>query len=154
MSTIVRPGVLLALSLIACRRESPMSPQVITTATFAPSLGVDLAASTAAPSGLYHRDLVVGTGAEATAGQQVTVHYAGAFIDGKEFDASRKRGPFAFRLGGGRVIAGWDQGVAGMRVGGTRQLIVPSSLGYGADDYGPIPGGSILVFTVELLGID
>ncbi len=100
-------------------------------------------------------DEVVGKGAEAVTGHDVTVHYVGTFTSGKKFDSSRDRGtPFTFRLGAGQVIKGWDLGVAGMKVGGKRKLTVPPELGYGAADYGPIPGGSTLVFEVELLGVN
>lgn len=107
-------------------------------------------------------DLVVGQGAEATAGSKVTVHYTGWLYDrgaadhkGKEFDSSRKGGqPFSFVLGAGQVISGWDQGVAGMRVGGQRRLVIPSSLAYGdAGAGGVIPPKATLVFDVELLGV-
>ncbi|MBK9752707.1 MAG: FKBP-type peptidyl-prolyl cis-trans isomerase [Nannocystis sp.] len=100
-------------------------------------------------------DLRVGTGAEAKAGQRVGVHYVGTLVDGKKFDSSRDRGePFGFRLGAGEVIAGWDQGVAGMRIGGLRKLTIPSHLGYGAAGYpGLIPANATLVFEVELLSL-
>lgn len=100
-------------------------------------------------------DVVVGTEAEAVAGKKVTVHYTGVFADGKKFDSSRDRGePFTFTLGAGQVIQGWDIGVQGMKVGGKRILVVPPSLGYGANDYGPIPGNSTLIFEVELLKVE
>jgi FKBP-type peptidyl-prolyl cis-trans isomerase len=100
-------------------------------------------------------DVVVGTEAEAVAGKNVTVHYTGVFADGKKFDSSRDRGePFTFTLGAGQVIQGWDIGVQGMKVGGKRILVVPPSLGYGANDYGPIPGNSTLIFEVELLKVE
>lgn len=100
-------------------------------------------------------DVVVGTGAEAVTGKKVTVHYTGTFIDGKVFDSSVTRGePFAFTLGGGQVIKGWDQGVVGMKIGGKRKLTIPPQLGYGMSDYGPIPGGSTLLFEVELLKVE
>jgi FKBP-type peptidyl-prolyl cis-trans isomerase len=101
------------------------------------------------------KDLVVGKGAEAKAGDSVKVHYAGTLTDGKEFDASKKRGqPFEFELGAGRVIKGWDQGVAGMKVGGKRKLTIPPSLGYGARGSPPvIPPNSTLLFDVELLEV-
>jgi len=102
-------------------------------------------------------DLVVGDGTEATAGKKVTVHYVGvAFRTGEEFDASWNRGrPFEFRLGKGQVIPGWDQGVAGMRVGGRRRLTIPSALAYGARGAGGvIPPHEPLVFVVDLLSVD
>jgi len=101
------------------------------------------------------QDTVVGTGDTAVAGDLVTVHYVGHFVDGKVFDSSVARGePFQFFLGRGTVIKGWDQGVVGMKVGGTRLLSVPPELGYGPNDYGPIPGGSTLVFEIQLLKVE
>lgn len=122
--------------------------------TFAPSLGVDLSTMAVTSSGLHMRDDVVGTGAEAMPGQQVSVHYTGWLPDGTKFDSSVDRGkPFVFPLGGGRVIAGWDEGLQGMKVGGTRTLVIPPALGYGPRTIGPIPPNSTLVFRVELLGV-
>jgi FKBP-type peptidyl-prolyl cis-trans isomerase len=121
---------------------------------FAPSLGVDPRTMAVSASGLYMRDDVVGTGAEAMPGQEVSVHYTGWLPDGKKFDSSVDRGkPFVFPLGAGRVIAGWDEGVEGMKIGGTRTLIIPPDLGYGVRGVGPIPPNSTLVFRVELLGV-
>lgn len=96
-----------------------------------------------------------GTGAEANAGQRVTVHYVGTLTDGKKFDSSRDRGRgFTFTLGKGEVIKGWDQGVAGMKVGEVRKLTIPPDLAYGARGFPPvIPPNSTLVFEVELLGL-
>jgi FKBP-type peptidyl-prolyl cis-trans isomerase FkpA len=104
-------------------------------------------------SGLQYWDIVVGTGATAVAGKTVTVHYTGWLTDGKKFDSSVDHGqPFSFPLGGGRVIKGWDEGVAGMKVGGKRQLRVPPELGYGARGAGGvIPPNATLIFDVELL---
>lgn len=102
---------------------------------------------------LMIQDVVVGTGAEAKAGNTVTVEYVGAFTDGNVFDTSRGREPFTFSLGAGQVIKGWDQGVAGMKVGGKRILLIPSSLGYGATGAGPIPPNTTLMFEVELLEV-
>jgi peptidylprolyl isomerase/FKBP-type peptidyl-prolyl cis-trans isomerase FkpA len=97
---------------------------------------------------------VVGTGAEARAGLQVEVHYTGRLLDGKQFDSSRGGSPFSFKLGAGQVIKGWDQGVAGMRVGGQRKLTIPPELGYGMRGFpGVIPPQATLVFDVELLGV-
>ena len=107
------------------------------------------------PGGLQYIDVVVGTGAEARPGQNVSVHYTGWLTSGQKFDSSRDRGqPFTFPLGGGRVIQGWDAGVAGMRVGGQRRLIIPPQMGYGARGAGGvIPPNATLVFDVELLRV-
>lgn len=108
------------------------------------------------PADLVIEDLEVGDGPEAVAGSVVTVHYVGvAWSTGAQFDASWDRNdPFGFRLGAGQVIAGWDQGVAGMRVGGRRRLTIPPHLGYGASGAGGvIAGGETLVFVVDLLNV-
>jgi FKBP-type peptidyl-prolyl cis-trans isomerase len=109
------------------------------------------------PSGggsLVVEDLVVGTGATAVSGDTVTVHYLGTFTNGAKFDSSYDRGtPFSFRVGAGQVIAGFDQGVTGMRVGGKRRLTIPPALGYGSTGAGSIPPNTTIVFEVELLSI-
>lgn len=106
------------------------------------------------PSGLKIQDLRVGKGPVAKAGQNVTVNYRGTLTNGKMFDQSYGRGPFTFGLGRGEVIRGWDEGVAGMRVGGKRKLIIPAKLGYGSAGAGAdIPPNATLVFQVELLKI-
>lgn len=110
--------------------------------------------SGAAPTKLIVKELIPGTGAEAKAGQSVTVNYVGVlYKGGKVFDSSWKRNePFVFTLGRGQVIAGWDQGVAGMKVGGRRELIIPAPLAYGAKGSPPtIPANAALVFVVDLL---
>ncbi|MGC4121167.1 MAG: FKBP-type peptidyl-prolyl cis-trans isomerase [Myxococcales bacterium] len=105
-------------------------------------------------AGLIKEDLVVGTGAEATAGKRVSVHYTGTLTDGKKFDSSVGRGPFDFKLGGGQVIQGWDQGIAGMKVGGKRKLTIPPELAYGDRGFpGAIPPKATLIFEVELLDV-
>jgi FKBP-type peptidyl-prolyl cis-trans isomerase FkpA len=107
-------------------------------------------------SGLVIEDIVEGSGAAAAAGQHVTVHYTGWLTDGTKFDSSKDRNePFDFPLGARHVIAGWDEGVQGMKVGGTRKLTIPSQLGYGARGAGGvIPPNATLVFEVELLGVE
>ena len=112
------------------------------------------------PSGLQYEDATVGGGAEASTGQQVQVHYTGWLYNGGQqgakFDSSRDRNdPFAFALGAGMVIKGWDEGVAGMKVGGKRTLVIPPAMGYGERGAGGvIPPNATLVFDVELLGAD
>lgn len=137
---------------------------MIRSVLFAPAIALvmSVAASAATftlPGGTKAIDGKVGTGALAEPGRQVTVHYTGwlyqSGLRGTKFDSSRDRGqPFSFLLGSGEVILGWDEGVAGMRVGGTRTLIVPPAAGYGADSDGDIPPNSTLMFEVELLGVD
>jgi FKBP-type peptidyl-prolyl cis-trans isomerase FkpA len=113
--------------------------------------------SATAPTGggtLVIEDLVVGTGATAAAGDLVTVNYVGTLTNGTKFDSSYDRGqPYSFQVGAGQVIAGWDQGVPGMKVGGKRRLTIPPSLGYGGQANGPIPANSTLVFEIELVSI-
>jgi FKBP-type peptidyl-prolyl cis-trans isomerase FkpA len=126
--------------------------------------GVALAGCTSTPSSptptvtFTQSDLRLGSGTEAVAGMLLTVQYTGWLYDptkvdkrGVQFDTSTGRAPFQFTLGAGQVIAGWDQGLVGMKVGGVRQLIVPPSLGYGAVRNGPIPANASLVFEVELI---
>lgn len=110
----------------------------------------------AAPANLVVKDLKPGTGAEAKAGDQVSVQYIGVLYDnGSKFDSSYDHGqPFAFKLGAGQVIPGWDQGVAGMKVGGRRELIIPPDLAYGAQGQPPtIPANATLVFVIDLVSV-
>ncbi len=111
-------------------------------------------------SGLQYEDTIIGEGAEATAGQHVTVHYTGWLRNddgtaGNKFDSSKDRNaPFEFALGAGQVIRGWDEGVQCMKDGGARRLTIPSELGYGSRGAGGvIPGNATLIFDVELLGV-
>lgn len=145
--------MLLAVLTASCLDNSPFVPQIDNT-TFDPSLGVDLAASTKTASGLYYRDIIVSAGAEvpATGTTAVTTTYSLYLRNGDLVES----GTYPFTVGStgaGGAIAGYDEGVRGMRVGGIRQLIVPPSLGYGAQPQAGIPKNSILVFTVRLTSI-
>jgi FKBP-type peptidyl-prolyl cis-trans isomerase FkpA len=143
---------LVPLMLAACNSDDSTSNTTavpIESTTFASSLNVNLAASTKTASGLYYRDITVGTGTTLAAGQTVGMYYTGYLANGTQFDALNSGSPITFRLGSGAVIKGWDEGLVGMKVGGTRQLIIPPSLGYGAAGSGPIPPNAVMVFTVN-----
>lgn len=154
---IATPRLLLLLPLVvaaACGGDGG-SPATTSSAPAPAGAVADVAS-------LTRDDLVAGSGAEARPGMLVSVHYTGWLYDpsaadkrGRKFDSSKDRGqPFEFQLGKGDVIAGWDEGVQGMKVGGTRVLTIPSAMGYGARGAGgDIPGGAALVFEVELLGV-
>lgn len=137
--------------------SGPISQGTIMFRKIALALGLFASTATfATAEDLQITDLVVGTGAEAKAGDTVTVHYTGWLTDGKKFDSSVDRGdPFVFPLGAGRVIRGWDEGVAGMKVGGKRELVIPPHMGYGSRGAGGvIPPNATLKFEVELLGVN
>ncbi len=140
-----------AVVLLACA-ASPSA--TIATTTFEPSLGIDTTVMTPLRGGLWYRDLEPGTGAEATRGRTVAVYYTGLFASGSEFEATQPPDePVRFRLGAGEVIAGWDRGIAGMRVGGRRQLVIPPALAYGSRGTDRIPPNAVLVFTIELVEV-
>jgi FKBP-type peptidyl-prolyl cis-trans isomerase len=143
-------SVLLPLALAACL-SSTTEPSLATveTTTFASSLAVDLGTSTKTATGLYYRDITIGTGATLAKGQTVGVYYDGYFSDGTRFDhllasdATPAPTPFGFTLGSGQVIIGFDEGVTGMKIGGVRQIIIPPALAYGYQR------NDVLVFNVE-----
>ena len=143
-------GVFLPLG--GCGSEGSTGPKDPTELEFAASLGVNLAEMSKTSSGVYYKDLLVGDGAEVTAGATITVHYEGWLHNGTKFDSSRDRGePATFGLN--QVIRGWQDGVPGMKVGGIRKLVIPSQLGYGSQKAGSIPANSTLVFDIELLSV-
>lgn len=146
-------AALLAASLLAsCGGTDPVP--TIETTTFAASLGVNLAASTLQPNGVYYRDLTAGTGATVASGAHLYVHYTGWLPNGARFDSNEDPAtPFDFVYGQANVITAWNHGFTGMKVGGTRQLIIPPSAGYGAEAKGPIPANSILVFNVTVVDL-
>ena len=145
----------------ACMTLSPaLAADAAAPGTASPATAVPAPAHVKTESGLQYTDVVVGKGALAAPGKAVRVHYTGWLQKpdgsaGQKFDSSRDRGdPFAFALGGGQVIRGWDEGVAGMRVGGQRKLIIPAAIGYGARGAGGvIPPNATLLFDVELLDV-
>lgn len=144
--------------LVACTEAPPPRPSVSGSPqelAFAPALNVKLDSTELRPSGLYVHDLVVGSGAVADSMSTAEVHYTGWLADGTKFDSSHDGGQtFRFTIGAGQVIAAWDEGVRGMRVGGKRQLIVPPRLGYGDVGFPPaIPRMATLVFEVELVDL-
>ncbi len=151
------PAVFLLASIGACSNGdagNATGPSDPSSEVFASALGVNLANMRELASRLYVQDILVGSGAEAAAGKTLRVRYTGWLRTGQEFDSNRSAGaPFSFTLGAGRVIAGWDIGVAGMRVGGKRRLVLGSEYGYGAQGSGDIPPHATLVFDVELVSI-
>ncbi len=149
-------GLALLLIFAACGEESPDTG---TGPGAEPTVATDGGdceeGEVTTDTGLKIEDIECGDGAEATAGSLVTVHYEGTLEDGTKFDASRDHGqPFSFQLGGGQVIAGWDEGVEGMKIGGTRKLTIPPELGYGASGSPPvIPPNATLLFTIEMIDV-
>jgi FKBP-type peptidyl-prolyl cis-trans isomerase len=146
-----------ALSLTAaCTIGDPtgdLIPATVEETTFAASLNVDLTKSIRTANGAYVRDFVVGTGPLVNIGDSISVRYTGWLADGTQFDSNvTMTVPYPFRVGTGTVIEGWDEGIPGMHVGGTRQILIPPGLGYGYSDYYTIPGNSVLVFSVQVVG--
>ncbi|MEK7600417.1 MAG: FKBP-type peptidyl-prolyl cis-trans isomerase [Patescibacteria group bacterium] len=145
--------------LFSLKNDAPLEPMSTDTPSASSTPGADTPLVSpqirTLEGGLQVQDFVVGNGAEALPGMVVTAHYRGTLLNGTEFDSSYNRGqPFSFTLGAGEVIRGWDLGIAGMRVGGKRVLMIPSSLGYGARGAGDaIPPNADLRFEVELMGV-
>jgi len=121
---------------------------------YSPELEIDLSAFERSESGLYVQDVVVGDGPIARRTSRVWIHYVGWLPDGSVFDASLGGDPFHTRLGGSEVIRGWNEGIVGMRRGGTRRLVVPPRLAYGSRGQGDVPPGATLIFEVELVDVD
>ena len=144
------------LTLLSCRKAESSaqvsgSPESL---TYAKELDVHLDHMTKKPSGLYVLDVKEGSGPTVSAGQVAQVHYTGWLVNGEQFDSSVGGSPREFAVGQAQVLAGWDAGVAGMKVGGKRRLVIPPELAYGAEGYpGAIPPSATLVFDVELMGI-
>jgi FKBP-type peptidyl-prolyl cis-trans isomerase len=146
--------VLLAASFVACASAGPPvpPPRPIESIPFASSLDVDLSKMTKTASGLYYRDIEVGTGTLVKGKMEVKVHYTGWLTNGVKFDSNAEDAPpVTISLGRGRVVKGLDEGIEGMHAGGRRQLVMPSALGYGADGSGQIPGDAVLVFEVHVI---
>jgi FKBP-type peptidyl-prolyl cis-trans isomerase FkpA len=147
--------LLLAVGAVAAACESDPHKVDPRDVSYAPALGIDLDAMTRMSGGLYYQDVEVGSGAAANAGNTVSAYYRGWLSNGALFDqAQPPAAPIRFLLGAGWVIAGWDQGLVGMQVGGVRKLVIPPSLGYGSQANGPIPRNSVLVFEVKLTAVE
>jgi FKBP-type peptidyl-prolyl cis-trans isomerase len=149
-------AAVLPLALAACASGGGPAPGVrpVEATPFASTLDIDLAKMTKTPNGLYYRDLEVGTGPVIRQKDQVKVHYTGWLSNGERFDGNADDDPpLPVDLGRGRAIAGWDQGVPGMRVGGKRQLVIPPALGYGSHRAGIIPADAVLVFVISVVSV-
>lgn len=146
--------LLLTAALLGCDRAPRVVAGMPESLTYARELKVKLSDMEKRPSGLYILDVTPGTGPAVGAGQVAQVHYTGWLVDGTPFDSSTGGQPLEFQLAAGQVIAGWDEGVTGMKAGGKRRLVIPPHLAYGdAGVGGVIPPGATLVFDVELVGI-
>ena len=154
MRILAMAATALLAAIVGCGSEAGPTDPDITGITFAPSLNVDLAQMTKTSQGVYFRDLLAGSGGVVQGSSRIRAHYRGWLPSGSEFDANQPPAiPLEVTLGQGALIAGWEIGVPGMKVGGTRQLVIPPSLGYGSAGQGPIPPNSYLVFTVNMVSI-
>jgi FKBP-type peptidyl-prolyl cis-trans isomerase len=157
-STLIAVSIAASAALVmsACTKKEDTAATTATTSAPAANSASTATTGGASVTELKMEDSKVGTGAEAVVGKTVSVHYTGYLTDGKKFDSSVDRGqPFKFQLGAGQVIKGWDQGVAGMKVGGKRKLTIPPTLGYGERGAGGvIPPNATLIFDVELLNVE
>jgi peptidylprolyl isomerase len=152
---LLLPAALAVLAIFAACGGETTTPQGSDPAaeTFASSLGVDLASMTKLSPDLYIKDLTVGSGAVPATSDSIAVTYTGSLANGTQFDSNVGHAPLTISLGTGEVIQGWDQGLAGMHVGGTRLLVIGSALGYGSAGRGTIPPNATLVFTVQVTAI-
>jgi peptidylprolyl isomerase len=153
-------AALLPLAFTACLSGSDYNSSItapnipLEQTTFASTLNVDLSKSTKTASGMYLRDLTVGSGAAATSTSSVTVYYEGFLSNGYRFDARLSPSdPYAVKIGAKQVIPGWEEGLVGLQVGGKRQLIIPPELAYGPYGSGPIPSNAVIVFSIELKSV-
>jgi peptidylprolyl isomerase len=143
-------------AIAACASGARSAPGLrpLEATPFASTLDVDLSRMTKTPTGLYYRDLDVGTGPVIRARDEVRVRYTGWLSNGQKFESVKDEDPpIPVGLGRGRAIPGWDQGVPGMRVGGKRQLVIPSELGYGSRSVGAIPADAVLVFVITVVSV-
>jgi len=155
LSRLAVGAVAASLFAVACQNVEAPNEDPATT-TYVSTLGVNLSQMKRTSSGLYYQDLAVGSGKAAAKDSTIKVYYAGYLTTGQTFDSNINKTPFAFTLGEGQVIAGWDEGfLAGdpMRVNGRRRFVIPPSLGYGSRTNGNIPAGSVLVFDVTLVAV-
>lgn len=156
--TVVSGAILTGCEQCSKDKDAAQTTQTTTSATAStdPAAPAPAPAATEAPASLQVTDVKVGSGVEATDGKKVTVNYTGTLTDGTKFDSTKDHGtPFSFVLGSGMVIAGWDQGVKGMKEGGSRKLVIPPHLAYGNRSVGGvIPPNSTLVFEIELLKVE
>lgn len=142
------------VAAVSCTPEAATGPvPLIEEASFAAALNVNLANMTKMSNGVYYQDVPAGNGTTAASGNHLTVHYTGYYTNGTSFDTSIGKAPYGFTLGAGSVIKGWDEGLVGMKVGGTRKLVIPPAMGYGGGSFNGIPPNSILVFNVQLVSI-